>query len=484
LSSILRGGRITRTRDDVVRFISSIQDDRRIAHSTVLVNEAHVIALAEAKVIARSDAGKLLSALKRLEKRIRFPQRVEDVHVLIEEYVTRETGPQVGGLLHIGKSRNDQVATAIRMTLREEMLNISDCLLSLERVILQLAGKHLTSLFPGYTHLQPAQPITFAHYLVSMGDSILRDNQRIVQTLSRINESPMGGGALAGTSFKIDRGLEAKLLGFQGLAENSLDAVGSRDFILETLSVLSIIATNLSRLAQDIIYYSCADVGLIEIPDEFTSTSSIMPHKKNPDPIELLRGKCACVVGNYFSAANAMHGLPSGYNLDFQEITPLAWESLDSLESCLEILIQLVPKLKLNSSAIANRLELTTTTEVANILVRREGLSFRAAHKAVGQAVRTTLAKNVALKDLTSEDWKAAIGKPMNSATMISIGKALDPKQSIFAYKTIGSPNPRRVKQMIRRRLRLVQFEQKSNRRAVAELTRSYNRLGAYRLPS
>ena len=484
MSSILRGGRIARTRDDVVRFISSIDDDRRIAHSTVLANEAHVIALAEAKVISRREARKLLRALKRLEKRISFARGAEDVHVLIEEYVTRETGPDTGGLLHIGKSRNDQVATAIRMTLREEMLNLSDCLLALERVILQLSGKHLTSLFPGYTHMQPAQPITFAHYLVSVGDSILRDNERIVQSLKRINDSPMGGGALAGTSFNIDRRLEAKLLGFHGLVENSLDAVSNRDFILETLSVLSITATNLSRLAQDIVFYSCADIALIEIPDEFTSTSSIMPHKKNPDPIELVRAKCAGVVGNYFSAANAMHGLPSGYNLDFQEITPLAWESLDTLKSCLKLLTQLVPKLKLNSSAIASRLELTTATEVANILVRKEGLSFRAAHRAVGKAVRTTLAKNVALKDLKSEDWKAAIGKAMNNATMVSIGKALDPKQSVYAYRTIGSPNPGHVKEMIRRRLRHVRLEQESNRRGVAEITRCYNRLGAYRLPS
>jgi argininosuccinate lyase len=484
LSSILRGGRITRTRGDVVRFISSIQDDRRIAHSTVLVDEAHVIALAEAKVISRSDARKLLSALKRLEKRIRFPEGLEDVHVLMEEYVTRETGSDTGGLLHIGKSRNDQVATAIRMTLREEMLNLSDCLLSLERVILHLASKHLASLFPGYTHLQPAQPITFAHYLVSVGDSILRDNQRIIQTFNRVNESPMGGGALAGTSFKIDRRLVAKLLGFQGLVENSLDAVGSRDFILEALSVLSMIATTLSRLAQDIIFYSCADVALLEIPDEFTSTSSIMPQKKNPDPIELLRAKCARVVGNYFSAANAMHGLPSGYNLDFQEITPLVWESLDSLKSCLRILIQLMPKLKLDMAGIENRLELTTATEIANILVRREGLSFRAAHKAVGKAVRTTLTKNVTLKDLTSKDWEAAIGKRMNDGTMISIRRALDPKRSIYAYRTIGSPNPKGVKQMIRRRMGLVQFLSQNNRQAQGEITRSYNRLGAYHLRS
>ena len=408
-----------------------------------------------------------------------MPQDLEDVHVLIEERVTLETGPEIGGLLHLGKSRNDQVATAIRMSLREEMLNLSDSLLSLEHAILQTASRHTKSVFPGYTHLQPAQPITFAHYLISVGDSILRDNQRLIEAFARVNHSPMGAAALAGTSFDIDRHLMARLLGFRGLVENSLDAVGSRDFILESLSVFSIIALNLSRIAQDIIFYSCSDVALLEIPDEFSSISSIMPQKKNPDPIELVRAKCARVVGNYFSAASIMHGLPSGYNLDFQEITPSAWESLDNLKSCLKLLEQLIPKLKLNSGSIENRLEPTTATEIANILVRKEKLPFRTAHQAVGKAVRITLAKKARLKDLISKDWETALGRRVSNGTMVSIRRAFDPKFHIYTYKTVGSPNPRRTEDMIRNRTSLLESLTQRNRKTQAKIMQGLKNLSA-----
>lgn len=480
MSSILRGGRITATRSDVVKFISSVEADRRIAHSTVLLNEAHVIALANAKAIKRSDAGKLLRALRKLEKRITLRQGVEDVHVLIEEYVTRATGPEIGGLLHLGKSRNDQVATAIRMTLREEMLSLSNHLLSLERAILETAKKHTTSVFPGYTHLQPAQPITFAHYLISLADSMLRDNQRVIQAFDRISQSPMGAAALAGTSLSLDRHLVAHLLGFRGLVENSLDAVGGRDFILESLSVFSIIALNLSRIAQDIIFYSCSDVALLVIPDEFCSTSSIMPQKKNPDPIELVRAKCGRIVGNYLSAATIMHGLPSGYNLDFQEITPLVWESLDTLNQSLNILQQLIPKLKLNKDSIEKRLESTTATEIANILVREEKLSFRVAHQAVGKAVRITLRKKARLKDLTSRNWETVLGRQVSRRTILYLRRALDPKLHIYAYKTAGSPNPKRTQEMIRRRTILVQSLTQRNKETQGEIMHSLRKLAAF----
>ena len=225
LSSVLKGGRLTATDKEVIEFISSTEADRRIAHSTILVNEAHVIALAKAKAIKRKDSKRLLQALRKLERRMIFRRGLEDVHVLIEEYVTRECGSDTGGLLHIGKSRNDQVTTAIRLTLREETLNLSNQLLAFERSILQIAKRHTKSVFPGYTHLQPAQPITFAHYLIALGDSLLRDEERVHEAFIKVNNSPMGGGALAGTSFNINRVLVVRLLGFRGLVENSLDAV-------------------------------------------------------------------------------------------------------------------------------------------------------------------------------------------------------------------------------------------------------------------
>jgi argininosuccinate lyase len=406
MSSIFRGGRLAASRKDIIKFTSSIEDDKRIAHAAILVNEAHVIALAKANAISRGDAHRLLQILRSIEKHIPFREDAEDIHVVIEEYVTKRAGRKVGGQLHLGKSRNDQVATSIRIALRDDMLEISNLLSLLEHRLLQLARKHVKSLFPGYTHLQPAQPITFAHYLLANGDSIHRDTQRVLETYKRINASPMGAAALAGTSVNLDRAFVARLLGFQGILENTLDAVGSRDFVLEALSVCSITALDVGRIAQDLIFYSSADVALIEIPDEFASTSSIMPQKKNPDSLELVRARSAHVIGNFSSAGTMIHALPSGYNLDFQELTPLLWQSVDILKSCLRILVELVPELKLRNSISDRRdFQFTAATEVANALVRVGKLPFRSAHRAVGNAVKLALEQGKSLNDLSPKDW-------------------------------------------------------------------------------
>jgi len=471
MSSILRGGRLRATRRDVVEFISSVQDDKRIAHATVIVNEAHVLALAKAKAISRKDAHCLLRALRRLERRLPVRKGAEDIHVLIEEYVTKQVGREVGGQLHLGKSRNDQVVTAIRMVLREEMLQVSDELLHLERQLLSLARRHVRSVFPGYTHIQPAQPISFAHYLIAICDAFLRDNERLLETYRRVNRSPMGAGALAGSSFNINRRLEAKLLGFDGLVENTLDAVGSRDFALEALSVLSITALDVSRLAQDLIFYSSEDVGLLIIPDEFTSTSSMMPQKKNPDPLELLRAKCARIAVNYAAGVTIAHSLPSGYNLDFQEITPLLWDSLDTLKPSLRLLAGLVPGVK-PDSAIASRgdLQYTTATEIANILVRKEDIPFRTAHRAVGYAIRNAMKSGKTLTDLTSGEWELVIGRRLRRNTIVSIINTLDLATHIGYYRTKGSPNPRQVTTMIQSRTERIQSMLKGTERARATL--------------
>ncbi len=469
MSSILRGGRLAATRKDVVRFISSLHDDKRIAHATVLVNEAHVIALRKAKAISKSDARKLLRVLRSLERRVPLREGVEDIHVLIEEYVTKQTGREVGGQLHLAKSRNDQVATAVRMVLRDELLEVSKQLLLLKEKLLRLAGKHLRSVFPGYTHLQPAQPVSFAHYLLAVGDAFLRDNQRVLEAYQRVNMCPLGAGALAGSSFKLDRALEAELLGFDGLMENTLDAVGSRDFALEALSVFSITALDLSRVAQDIIFYSSADVGLLAIADEFTSTSSIMPQKKNPDPLEIIRAKSAKVAGNYTTALTLMHGLPSGYNLDFQEITPLLWDSCDTLKLCLNMLARIIPGLK-PDTGIAQRdyLQHIAATEIANILVRKEKVPFRTAHRAVGHCVRMALEQKKTMSELTPKEWQESLGMRPSRKTLHSIGKALDLAKHIGYYRTKGSPNPKLAEAMLsfrRKRLQLL-LQESANARS------------------
>jgi argininosuccinate lyase len=474
MSSLLKGGRLSSSRTDVVSFSSSLEDDKRIALSTVLVNEAHVMALARSRVIDKRDAKKLLKALQSLEHGIKFGKKVEDIHLLIEESVTHIVGDNIGGKLHTGKSRNDQVVTAIRMTMRNVVLELSTRMIAVEIRLLLLAQKHVMSIFPGYTHLQPAQPITFAHYLLSVVDSFLRNNERLTQFYNRLNKSPMGAGALAGSSFNIDRRYVARLLGFDGLIENSLDAIAGRDFALEFIGLASIIALDLSRLAQDLVFYSCADVRLVELPDDFTSTSSIMPQKKNPDFLEILRARMAKVTGNVMAASTLMHSLPTGYNLDFQELTPVVWSSVDALVSSLKILEDLIPRLRLNpnSNGRAGFL-LTSATEVANILVRDFGFSFRDAHRSVGKAVRDAVQKEQALSKLGIEDWSSALQVALDARDLAKIRKATDLVEVVKSYRTLGSPAPGETKRMIGQRtqqLAVLKRENDSIRRDLESL--------------
>src|SRR5208337_4503682 len=471
MSSVLKGGRLKRTRRDVVNFISSLESDKRITLSTVLVNEAHVIALARCGAIQKPDARRILRALSSLEG-YNFPGRnAEDIHVVIEDYVTKHTSRGVGGLLHLGKSRNDQVVTAIRMTLRSEIIELSDQILTLEFSILKSAKKHTATVFPGYTHLQPAQPISFAHYLLANCASLSRDVDRLSEAYRRVNASPMGAAALAGTSFPLNRRLIARLLGFDGLVEVSLDAVGGRDFALEILGNCALLASDLSRIATDLIFYSSAEAVLVSIPDEFASTSSIMPQKKNADPLELTRAKCAKIATNFNSALSIMHGLSSGYNLDYQEVTPLLWGSIDELKACLRILTEIMPRIAVDSKLSSRRyLEFTAATEIANLLVRKEHLPFRTAHQRVGSVARSALAQGLTFKDMKRSDWERALGRSIHPRTMSSIAEALDLDRHLRMYRTSGSPNPQETKRLISQELRSCARSRTRNARLEARL--------------
>ena len=451
MSSVLRSGRLAQTRKSVVKFISSIDYDTHITHASILVNQAHVLALLSAKAIDKQNASKILKVLRESERHIEPHEDVEDVHVLIEEYVTKKLGAEIGGWMHLGKSRNDQVTTAIRMTLRNEILGMARLVVSLEETLLRLASKHTETIFPAYTHLQPAQPITFAHYLEALTEAFLRDSMRLDQVYHRVNLSPMGAAAIAGTSFNLNRNLVARLLGFEGLVENSLDAVGTRDFLVETLCVCSIIALDISRVAQDLIFYSSNDVQLIEVPDEFTSTSSIMPQKKNPDLLEIMRARCATAIGSYVSAATAIHALPSGFNLDFQELTPLIWSTANTITSCLRLLCELIPRIRVNKD-IANRdnLKLIAATEIANVLVRTEKIPFRTAHHMVGRAVKRMIASN--MRELTREEWKRILGRDLKEQTFRCINQTFNLQTGVRTYRTKGSPNPKQMTSTIDRR--------------------------------
>ncbi len=480
MSSVLKGGRLRRTRKDVVDFISSLESDKRIALSTVLVNEAHVIALARSGTIEKPKARRILKALRSLES-YNFPERnAEDIHVVIEDTVTKRTGREVGGLLHLGKSRNDQVVTAIRMTLRSEIIELSGQILTLEFSILSLAKKHITTVFPGYTHLQPAQPISFAHYLLANCASLSRDVDRLTEAYGRVNRSPMGAAALAGTSIPLNRRLIARLLGFDELVDASLDAVGGRDFALEILGNCALLASDLSRIATDLIFYSSAEAALVSIPDEFASTSSIMPQKKNADPLELIRAKCGKIGANFNSGLSIMHGLPSGYNLDYQEVTPILWESIDELKACLRILTAIMPRITVDRRLSSRRyLEFTAATEIANLLVRKEDLPFRTAHHLVGSVARSALSQGMTFKDMKRSDWERVLGRSIRPSTMKSIGDALDLGRHLRLYRTSGSPNPQETKRLIAQEFVSCKRSRTRNARLQAKLRKSMHELRA-----
>jgi argininosuccinate lyase len=477
LSSVLQRGRLSSQDKDAARFASSLEQDKRIGRATVLTNEAHVAALVKAGIIGRTEGRKLARVLKRLEDHLPYEREVEDVHVLIEEEVSRILGARIGGVLHTAKSRNDQVSTAIRMVLRMELLQLSNQILHFVAELVRESRKYRKSFFVGYTHLQPAQPLTFSHYLLAIGDSLLRDSKRTIEVIARVNLSPMGAGALAGSSFKLDRNYVARLLGFKGLVENSLDAVASRDFVLESLAACTILALDLSRISQDLIFYSSADVALVTLPDEFASTSTIMPQKKNPDVLEVIRARCARVTTNFSTAVTTVHALPTGYNLDFQELTPLLWDSMDTLQSSLRVLIRLISRLSLNGGRMKVGVELIAATEVANTLVRAGGFPFRQAHRAVGRAVRVALESGVSLGDLRKEQWESFLEAELNPRVLEQVAKASDLKSSFHGYKTRGSPNPEEVDRMRRARVREIALALRSNKHAETKITHSIREL-------
>jgi len=391
-------------REDVVRFTSSIRSDEKLLKHVIAINKAHMVMLMEQKIVDPAIGKIILDALNKLKRGLRLKASCEDVHMAVEEEIIRATGPEVGGNLHIAKSRNDQVSTAIRMELREELINLMASTINLQGAIIILSAVHVETLIPGYTHLQPAQPTTFAHYLVSLFDALSRDLDRFSEAYERVDKCPMGAGALATTSFPISRERVAELLGFNDVLENSLDAVSSRDFILETLAALSVMAVDISRFVEDMIIWCTSQFRIIDLPDEFSSTSSIMPQKKNPEVLEVIRARMGHIIGDLSSSLAIMKNLPSSYNLDLQEVTPKLWNASETMEDSLKMLSSLIPHIKVNRDIFQRPdLTFTTSTELANILVRKYEVPFRTAHNIVGALVRDLVEENQSLLEVTPE---------------------------------------------------------------------------------
>ncbi len=445
MSKILRGGRLSPVREDVAKFTSSMKNDLKLSKAVVDINKAHVVMLIEQKIIAQSDGAKLLQALVKCSD-TEFDPSAEDIHMAVEEAVLQEAGSEAGGNLHIAKSRNDQVTTAIHMELRSDLLILMHSLAHMLDHIAEVAEKHTNTVILEYTHLQPAQPVTFAHYLVSCFDALERDMQRLQSVYTRVNLCPLGAGALATTSFPISRERTAELLGFSGLLENSIDAVGSRDFIAEAISALTLLAVNLSRMAEDLIIWSTPDFGVVELPDEFTGTSSIMPQKKNPEILEVVRARASLLIGNFVASVAAIKSLPSTYNLDFQEITPKLWESIENVRGSLDMFHKLLPKLKITKDiSDKTNASFVAATELANILVRNYNVPFRTAHKIVGALVKSLVEAKLTFKEATPEILQKIAKEVANIKLHVKsqeLKELATPLKLVEACRVRGGPAP------------------------------------------
>ena len=453
MSKMLHGGRLGNVREDVAKFCSSRKDDARLAEAVLEVNKAHVVMLMEEKIVQWSEGAKILSSLDKIDSK-KLDPNAEDVHMAIEESVIAETGPEIGGNLHIAKSRNDQVTTAIRMVLRQELQELMQLTLNLQQSLVDTASKNIQTIILEYTHLQPAQPVTFAHYLMSYTDSLGRDLERLESAYSRVNRCPLGAGALATTSFPINRKKTAALLGFDEVMENSIDAVGSRDYIVETQAALTLLAVNLSRLAEDLIIWSSPEFGTIELPDEFTSTSSIMPQKKNPEVLEVIRARASHVLGDFVAATAAIKSLPTTYNLDFQEITPKLWSSIDNLSTSLDMFAKLIPGIKVSNNVEDKAASgFVGATELANIFVRKYNIAFRTSHKIAGAIVKSLIDSNKTLIDVTPELVQKIALDNVNiklTAKKQDLLECTNPRKLVEMYKVLGGPSPKEVYRAIK----------------------------------
>ena len=407
------GGRFAEDTDKLVEaFNASIDVDQKMALQDIKGSIAHATMLAEQQILSEDEAAQIIDGLESIRQDIltgRFAWKVEleDVHMNIERALTERIGA-VGGKLHTARSRNDQVATDFRLWLREATHDLVDLLKTVRTVFVDLAETHLGVIMPGYTHLQVAQPILFSHHMLAYYEMFTRDQERFTDSLKRINVSPLGAGALAGTGFPIDRHRSAELLGFSHAARNSLDTVSDRDFALEFLANAGITMMHLSRLSEELILWSSQEFGFITLPDSHTTGSSIMPQKKNPDVSELIRGKTGRVYGNLMSLLTVMKGLPLAYNKDMQEDKEGVFDSAETLTLSLQLTASMLPRMTVHAARMqqAAGRAFSNATDLADYLAQK-GLPFREAHEVTGKLVALCLEEGKNLQDLSLDQMQA-----------------------------------------------------------------------------
>jgi len=421
----------------VEAFTSSLAIDRRLYRHDIAGSIAHCKTLQRASVLTRREADKLIAGLTRIEReigegRFRFAAAHEDIHMAIEARLTELAG-EIGGKLHTGRSRNDQVALDLRLYLREEVADLLVRLRRFQESLLALARREISVVMPGYTHLQRAQPVLFAHHLLAYVEMAERDKGRLRDALQRINVMPLGSGALAGTNYPLDREYTARLLDFPAVSQNSLDAVSDRDFVVETLAALALVMTHASRFAEELVLWSSQEFGFVELPDAFCTGSSMMPQKKNPDVPELIRAKAGRVYGHLMTLLTVLKGLPLSYSRDLQEDKGPIFDAVDTVRDCLGLLALVVGGLMVRRAAMARAAAsgFLLATELADYLVLK-GVPFRAAHAVVGRIVRDRLDRGKELMGISLDDLRSfSPAFEKDALDVLSVEGALERKDQI-----------------------------------------------------
>ncbi|MEN2983552.1 MAG: argininosuccinate lyase [Dictyoglomaceae bacterium] len=429
-------------------FSFSLSFDKRLWKEDLVGTCAHLLTLKKIGIIKEEEWKVLKDGIFELERQISnnldIIQGAEDIHTFIEENLTKIAG-DLGKKIHTGRSRNDQIVLDLKLYLKKEACEIADLLISLMAELLKLSESYVSIPMPGYTHLQHAQPVTLGHYFLAYYEMFKRDLERLEDCYKRIDVLPLGCGALAGSNIPLDREFTAKLLGFSKIAENSLDAVSDRDFVMEFLFFITTTFLHLSRLSEEIILWATKEFSFVDLPEEYSTGSSMMPHKRNPDLAEQTRGKAGRVLGDLFKIMAILKGIPLSYNKDLQEDKEPVFDAIDQLKLTLRVWIGFLPKLKFKKERMHElaKNSLLFSTDIAEYLVIK-GIPFREAHKIVGEIVKYCEEMGKNLENLTLEEWKK-----FSSLFADDILEIFSPEKSINSKKTLGSPNPLFNKELI-----------------------------------
>jgi argininosuccinate lyase len=446
----MRKGRFQQSLSEVARrYSESASFDRQLYRHDIAGSIAHVTALVKAGIVSAAEQKQIEAGLREIEKELdsgkfQWDASLEDVHMNIESALTKKIG-ETGAKLHTARSRNDQIALDLRLYVKDQINRTSSQIKKLQTSLLDLAEKNVDVIMPGYTHLQRAQPILFAHYLLGQVEAFARDVERLDNGLERTDVLPLGSGALAGSTIVLDRALIARELGFARVSQNSLDAVSDRDFVCEFLFCLAMIGMHLSRVSEDLIIWSTIEFDFVEFSEGFSTGSSLMPQKKNPDMAELTRGKIGRLYGNLISILTTLKALPSSYNRDLQEDKEALFDSVDTISAALELCSAMLPELKINRERMEEAASDPNlfATDLAEYLVGK-GMAFREAHEIVGKLVANAIDKGTKLNAIALADLKK-----LSPLFGVDIAEVFDVRRSLAARRAIGAPSPENVKAQI-----------------------------------